>query len=122
MLIFSPARIGQAAVVCVLLGLPPAVGHAQRAIETQKQTAVQSEDEREILAELARSPMMRLKPRFNTLSLNREFGKTDSDVDDSRFLSALALVKIVESRRAPVYGPLWSMVVAVQSNGTPLRT
>jgi len=63
-----------------------------------------------------------LKPRFNTLSLNRDFGKIDTDTEESRMLPALAYVRIVETRRAPDYGPLWSMVVAVRQNGTPLRT
>jgi hypothetical protein len=75
-----------------------------------------------LLTELARAPMMQLKPRFSTLPLSREFGKTDTDTEESRRLSALSLVKIVETRRAPDYGPLWSLVVAVQPNGTPLRT
>jgi hypothetical protein len=120
--IFSAARIGPMAVVCVLLGSIPTPTGAQTPIETQKQTAGQLEDERELLAELARSPVVQLKARFNTLSLNREFGKTDTDTEESRSLSALSLVKIVETRRAPDYGPLWSMVVAVRPNGTPLRT
>jgi hypothetical protein len=92
------------------------------AVGTQRQIASQLEDERELLAELARSPVMQLKPRFNTLSLNREFGKIDADSEESRSLPALSFVKIVETRRAPDYGPLWSMVVAVRQNGTPLRT
>jgi hypothetical protein len=120
--IFSPARIGPTAVVCVLLGLLPAVGRAQTLSETPRQTAAQLEDERELRAELARAPMMQLNPRYITLPLIREFGKTDTDTGESRRLSALALVKIVETRRAPDYGPLWSLVVAVQPNGTPLTT
>ena len=74
------------------------------------------------LLELPRTPTMQLKRRFNTLSLNREFGKIDDDTDEGRSLPASSLVKIVETRRAPDYGPLWSMVVAVHQNGTPLRT
>jgi hypothetical protein len=122
MRVFSPPRISYTAAVCILVGLLPQVVHAQMSIEKQGQTAGQLDDEREFRAELARAPMMQLKPRFNTLALNREFGKTDSDTDESRSLPALSLVKIVETRRAPDYGPLWSMVVAVQANGTPLRT
>jgi len=126
--IFRPAWIGPAVVVSAVLGLLPIValvGKARAqssAVGTQRQIASQLEDERELLAELARSPVMQLKPRFNTLSLNREFGKADTDTDESRTLPALSFVKIVETRRAPDYGPLWSMVVAVQPNGTPLRT
>jgi hypothetical protein len=115
-------------VLSVALGLLPIVvlvckADAQSlAVQTRKQTASESEGDRELLAEMARSPMMRLKPRFKGLSLNREFGKADTDTEESRSLPALSVVKIVETRRAPDYGPLWSMVVAVQGNGNPLRT
>ena len=124
----SPARIGRTVVVCAVLGLLPKVvfvgkAHAQSsAVQTQRQTAGRLEDERELLADLARSPMMQLKPRLKAISLNREFGKADTDTEESRSLPALSFVKIVETRRAPDYGPVWSMVVAVQPNGTPLRT
>jgi hypothetical protein len=126
--VFGPAQIGRTVVVCAVLALLPMVvldheSHAQTsAAEMECQTASQSEDERELMADLARSPMMQLKPRFNGVSLNQEFGKADADTDESRFLPALSFVKIVETRRAPDYGPLWSMVVAVRENGTPLRT
>lgn len=126
--ILIPTRIGTIVVVCAVLGLLPIVvlvgkAHAQSsAVETQRQTPSQLEDERELLADLVRSPLMQLKPRFKTLSLNREFGKIDADTEDSQSLPALSFVKIVETRRAPEFGPLWSMVVAVRQNGTPLRT
>jgi hypothetical protein len=128
MRIFSRTRIGLTMVVSAALGLLPIVGlvgeaDAQSsAIQTQRQSASQSDDDREFLVAVARAPMMQLKPRFNGLSLNREFGKADTDTEESRSLPAFSFVKIVETRRARDYGPLWSMVVAVQPNGTPLRT
>jgi hypothetical protein len=127
MRIFSLVRTGPTVVVSAVLGLLPMIGsvgkvHAQSsAVQTQRQTARQ-EDERELLADAARSPLMQLKSRLNGLSLNREFGKADTDTEESRTLSALSFVKILETRRAPDYGPLWSMVIAVRQSGVPLTT
>jgi hypothetical protein len=126
--VFSLARTGRKVAVCAALAFLPVIvsGREARAqtsaVETQRQPASQSEDESELPADLARSPMMQLKPRLNGVSLNQEFGKADADTEESRFLPALSFVKIVETRRAPDYGPLWSMVVGVHQNGTPLRT
>jgi hypothetical protein len=128
MQIFRPSAIGPAVIVSAVLGLLPMAvlagkAHAQAStVETKWQSATQSRDERELLADLARSPLMRLKSRLTGISLNREFGKVDTDIEDSRSLPALSFVKIADTRRAPDYGPLWSMVVAVHQNGVPLRT